>query len=269
MALIDGQVAAAVAADDRGLHFGDGLFETLAVRDGRPRFWKRHWRRLGAGCERLGLECPPEATARSEIERLAAGRERLVVKLILTRGSGPRGYRAPDAPRTRRILLASAWPEHPPAHAREGVALRLCRTRLGRNPALAGLKHCNRLEQVLARREWGEEAAEGLMLDTEGEVIEGTMSNVFLLAGGALRTPRLDRCGVAGVVRELILERAPELGLEAREERLELGDVRAADGLFLCNAVIGLWPVRRFGERAYPVPDAVARLRTLLDLEAA
>ena len=269
MTLIDGRAAAAVAADDRGLHFGDGLFETLAVRRGRPRFWEQHWRRLGAGCERLGLERPDEAVLRDEIGRLAAGRERLVVKLILTRGSGPRGYRPPAAPRTRRILLASDWPEHPRAHARAGIALHLCRTRLGRNPALAGLKHCNRLEQVLARREWAEEAAEGLMLDTEDCVIEGTMSNVFLIAGDLLRTPRLDRCGVAGVVRELILERAPELGLEVREERLGLGDVRAADGLFLCNAVIGIWPVRRFGEREYPAPAAAGRLRALLGLEEA
>ena len=269
MILIDGRPAAAVAADDRGLHYGDGLFETLAARDGRPRFWERHWRRLGAGCERLGLERPDEAAARGEVERLAAGHAHRVVKLILTRGSGPRGYRAPEPARTRRILLASDWPAHPPAHAREGIELRLCRTRLGRNPALAGLKHCNRLEQVLARREWGEEAAEGLMLDAEGEVIAGTMSNVFLAAGGVLRTPRLDQCGVAGVVRGLILERAPELGLEVREERLGLGDVRAADGLFLCNAVIGVWPVRRFGGREYPPPPAAARLRALLGLEEA
>ena len=269
MILIDGRPAAAVAADDRGLHYGDGLFETLAVRDGRPRFWARHWRRLGAGCERLGLERPDEAAVRAEIGRLAAGHARRVVKLLLTRGSGPRGYRPPPAARPRRILLAADWPEHPSAHAREGVELHLCRTRLGRNPALAGLKHCNRLEQVLARREWDGAAAEGLMLDTGDRVVAGTMSNVFLVAGGALRTPRLDQCGVAGVVRELILERAAELGLEAREERLGLGDMQAADGLFLCNAVIGIWPVRRFGGRDYPVPDAAGRLRALLGLEEA
>ena len=107
------------------------------------------------------------------------------------------------------------------------------------------------------------------MLDADGHVIAGTMSNVFLTAGGVLRTPRLDQCGVAGVVRELILERAPELGLEAREERLGLGDARAADGLFLCNAVIGVWPVRRFDGRDYPPPPAAARLRALLGLEEA
>lgn len=189
MILIDGKPCSEVDAWDRGLHFGDGIFETLAVfRDQGIRHWPEHYARLAHGCRKLGLSCPEEILLQSEIQSLLPDRERKIVKLIVTRGSSPRGYRCPKPAAERRILLSCDWPEYPSSWECEGVVLRLCRTRLSRNPDLAGIKHCNRLEQVLARREWEDEAAEGLMLDTENHVIEGTMSNLFLVEGEALRT---------------------------------------------------------------------------------
>ena len=265
MVLVDGRLRSALDAWDRGLHFGDGVFETLPVLCGRGvPHWPLHYKRLQAGCARLGLRCPADALLQREIAQIRPQRERQVIKLILTRGSGPRGYRCPEDARERRILLASEWPDYPDSYARDGVELRLCETRLGRNPALAGIKHCNRLEQVLARREWAGEAAEGLMRDSAGWVIEGTMSNVFLVEGAALRTPALSQCGVAGIARERILRWAAEQRVPATVADLDVDAVRRADGVFLCNSVIGVWPVRAFADRIYAIPDLALRIRDML-----
>jgi 4-amino-4-deoxychorismate lyase len=133
------------------------------------------------------------------------------------------------------------------------VTLRVCATRLGRNSRLAGLKHLNRLEQVLARTEWADEAQEGLMQDEEGLVVEGTMSNVFMVhADGRVLTPRLDRCGVAGVMRRHLLEKAETEKLAIGVVDLVLTDFAQAREIFLCNSLIGVWPVARLGETAYP-----------------
>lgn len=267
MILVDGVAQSQVDATDRGLHYGDGLFETLAVFEGKIRCWADHWRRLKEGCQRLGLHCPEQALLEREVFELSEGAPRKVVKILLTRGSGPRGYRIPDKDATRRILTANDWPDYPPQHAQEGVRVRLCQTRLGHNPALAGLKHCNRLEQVLARQEWQDEAEEGLMLDVDGHIIEGTMSNVFLVFNDSLMTPDVSRCGVAGVTRQRIINRAPELGIPVEVARITLNQLHDAQALFLCNTLIGLWPVRFFDDRNYPLSDLLPTLRTIDGLE--
>ena len=267
MILVDGAAQAEVDAADRGLHYGDGLFETLAVVDGRIRHWAQHRDRLESGCRRLGLECPDASLLEREVLQLSDGCARRVVKIIVTRGTGTRGYRPPRPARSRRILLASDWPRHPQQWAREGVRVRLCQMRLGHNPSLAGIKHCNRLEQVLARSEWDDEFEEGLMLDERGHVIEGTMSNLFLVQDGALTTPDLSRCGVAGVMRQVVLDQAPRLGIPAAVAEVGLEQVRQAEGLLLCNSIIGIWPVRTFEERQYPVPELLDGLRRIDGLQ--
>jgi len=257
-ALVDGARADSVPLGDRGLHYGDGLFETIAIRAGAPCLWEDHLARLCLGAQRLGIPAPDAGVLLAECLALAAGAETGVVKLILTRGPGGRGYRPPLRSQPTRILAL-----YPPAApvlgaAETGVAVRWCRTVLGENPRLAGIKHLNRLEQVLARAEWdpGETGqAEGLMCDCRGRVIAGTMTNLFVLAGGRLLTPRLDTCGVAGTVRGLVRRLAPQFGLETAEADLRPADLHAADGLFLTNAVIGVWPVRALGVRTFAVRD--------------
>jgi 4-amino-4-deoxychorismate lyase len=143
---------------------------------------------------------------------------------------------------------------HPAGAAEVGVSVRWCRATLGENPQLAGIKHLNRLEQVLARAEWDDDAdAEGLMCDCRGRVIAGTMTNLFVYAGGRLLTPRLDTCGVAGTVRAVVLRLAAQLDIEVAETDLGVSDVHCADGLFLTNALIGVWPVRMLGGRSFDV----------------
>lgn len=260
--LIDGRPVDTVSAADRGLHYGDGLFETIAVFHGRPCLWQAHLDRLAEGCERLAIPMPDARVLTVEAMGLAEGVERGVLKLVVTRGSGGRGYRPPLQSSPSRILGLHPWPEYPDTYWREGVGLRWCATPLGLNPRLAGIKHCNRLEQVLARAEWDDpDIPEGLMCDIAGRVVEGTMSNLFVFTEGRLYTPRLDRCGVTGIARAQVIAAAARLGIPCAEVDLDRDAVLDADALMLSNALIGIWPVASLGERRY---DAACLPRELL-----
>lgn len=249
MLLINGTPTTGIDARDRGLNYGDGLFETLALLDGQPRLWLYHMRRLEHGCRRLGLPLPDTRLLADELAQLyrqytGNDRQRLVAKIIITRGQGGRGYRPVSAEPTR-IVSVSAWPLYPRRHD-EGIQVRWCRTRLGQNPQLAGLKHLNRLEQVLASQEWDDDdIAEGLMLDQQGHVIEGTRSNLFVISRQTLVTAPLSECGIAGVVREIICTDVIGHGLPVTVRPLSIADVVAADEAFLCNSIIGIWPIIR------------------------
>jgi 4-amino-4-deoxychorismate lyase len=250
MTSVDGIEAATLPADDRGLQYGDGLFETMRIAQGGVPLLERHLARLGDGCARLGLPLPDAAALRGELGAACAGVAAGVLKLVLTRGSGERGYRPPQRPAPRRILSLHPSPAVEADAAARGVRARSCTTRLAIGGPLAGLKHLNRLEQVLARAEWRDPGiAEGLMLDAEGTLVGGTMTNLFLLRAGVLHTPTLDRCGVAGVARGLVLECAPEVGLRVEQRRIAPDELAAADALFVCNAVVGIWPLREVDGR--------------------
>ncbi len=266
--LINGIETTQLGALDRGLQYGDGLFETLRVRDGRPRHWAAHRQRLGEGCARLRLPDAVMEPLAEEARLLSRGVAEGVLKIVITRGEGGRGYAPPVAPRPTRLLALFPPPDYSPSHARDGVVVRLCQTRLGHHPALAGIKHLNRLEQVLARAEWHDPyIAEGLMLDHEDNVIEGTMSNLFLLRDGQLSTPELSRAGVAGVTRARVLRLAPSLGVTVVERVIPRGELAEADELFLTNSIIGLWPVRHCAGRDYTPGPFSARLATALEAE--
>lgn len=250
-ACLDGQPLDHLLLSDRGLHYGDGLFETLLIRAGRPCLWDAHCERLGRGAARLGLVLPDLDLLKHEIEALVQGQERGVLKLILTRGSTGRGYAPPLDATLRRLLLLYPEPEHG-RHRETGVIIRDCQTPASLNPALAGLKHLNRLDSVLARAEWHDPAiAEGLMYDPDGALIGGTMSNVFLWDDERLLTPALERAGIAGTVRAQVLRLAVEFGLSCEEQRIARSDLAHISGLFLTNAVIGVWPVRQYAGRVF------------------
>jgi len=258
-ALIDGQEDGRIDPLDRGLQYGDGLFETIAIAEGRPRFLEWHFERLKEGARRLGIPAPAADLLRAEITRVSTT-PRSVVKILLTRGIGERGYRAPKNSLPRRIVLGFDWPAWPPEAATKGVRVGWCRTRLGRNPALAGIKHLNRLEQVLARSEWDDDAMdEGLMQDDRGQVIAATQSNLFARMDGRWVTPRLDQCGVSGVMRRAFREWQGARGEPVDERELGMADVERASALILTNALIGAWPVRELAGRRLAIgPDASA-----------
>ncbi|UPG88597.1 aminodeoxychorismate lyase [Luteibacter aegosomaticola] len=243
----------AVSAADRGFTYGDGLFETLRVVEGRAPLWPRHAARLAHGCERLRLPPPDLAAIHTEIARLCHGLPDAVVRLTLSRGVGERGYALPLEPRPTLVVAASPLALDSGA-AHDGIAVRLCDIRLACQPILAGLKHLNRLEQVLARAEWTDPAiGEGLLCDPEGEVVCATAANLFAVLDGELVTPPVDQCGVAGVARaEILALRAVTVA------RLSLPRLLEASEVFLTSAVRGILPVRALGARTWQ-PGPVAR----------
>lgn len=247
---------------DRGLAYGDGLFETMACRRGRIRWLEHHLDRLLLGCGRLAIPAPDRDLLRQEITRHCP-RKDAVVKLIVTRGVGARGYRVPQPAEPARILTITAWPDWPAADYTHGIAVKICTLRLGENPQLAGLKHLCRLEQVLAQMELeGTEAREGLVRSVSGRIIGGISSNVFGIQGQRLVTPRIRRCGVRGVMRRVVLEHAGRAGFEPAEVDLEPADLLACDEVFMTNAVFGIKPVRSLDGHEFEVG---LRVRALID----
>jgi 4-amino-4-deoxychorismate lyase len=265
--LIDGAAPAheaqLAALADRAFQYGDGLFETMRLKNGAVRFLSAHLERLRNGCERLRIPPPQTSELSAEIAQVAAGTDEGVVKVIVSRGRGGRGYRPPTPPTSTRVVAL-----HPlPAPDSGPIALRWCDTRVARQPLLAGLKHLNRLEQVLAQAEWSDEAIqEGLTLDTEGELIGGTSSNVFVVRDGALLTPDLRFCGVRGVMRAQVMACARKLGIAVSEEPLWPEDLHSAQEVFVTNAVRGLRPVASLGDLAWSGFTIARRLGTELGL---
>ena len=240
----------AVPADDRGLAYGDGLFETMRVHRGEAPWWKDHWSRLSLGAERLGILLPDATHVRDAAKSLFVDGGDGVLKLLLTRGASERGYAPPANPVPTWIVSRHAVP----AMNDRGLRLHVCEIRPSSQPALAGIKHCNRLEQVLARAEAERAGAdEGLMLDSAGHVIGATAANLFAFIDGRWVTPAIVDCGIAGVCRARLLP-----ALDAAERTLSPAEVEAADAIFLCNAVRGILPVARLGTREWPSHPAIA-----------
>jgi 4-amino-4-deoxychorismate lyase len=258
--LVNGIDTGGIAADDRGLQYGDGLFETMAAIGGRVRNFSLHMARLGESCRRLHF--PPLDIEQIESEcREALGEQSSgVVKLVLTRGPGPRGYRPPTEPSITRVVTASA--ARPTQPTPEALTVRVCDTRLGQNPALAGMKHLNRLEQVLACSEWSDPTVgEGLMLSMDGRMISGTATNLFLVRDDRLETPDIRDCGVAGVMRQVILRAARDLGIACVERDMGLETLVTASEVFLTNAVAGIRSVRTLiGHSEWPLGTVTRRL---------
>jgi 4-amino-4-deoxychorismate lyase len=269
-AWINGAAGHQVDYRDRGLQYGDGLFETMRVRDGRIRLLEYHLDRLFDGCRRMSIAAPAAPALRRELARRAKPQADAVLKLILTRGPGARGYRPSGRERCTRILALSAAPRPAPAESLQRV--RICATPAGSSPALAGLKTLNRLESVLARSEWNDPCIwEGLMRDMDGNLVCGTMSNLFVRHGATLTTPALDRCGIAGVMRRWVLEQAVGLNLHPRQARVNVEQLDDAAEVFMTNSVAGVVSVSviEHGRRRIRIDSfaAAARLRARLELE--
>lgn len=267
LSLVNGLPATQIDLSDRGFSYGDGVFETMLVADDKPLLLERHMKRLKSGLDRLFIDYNQSfiETILSEIELLIeqgkrhfSASERLFLKLVVSRGSGGRGYRAEaDLQPTRALMLSTAAAPDATMY-QQGCELFACQTRLGHNPQLAGIKHLNRLEQVLARNEWQDQYHEGLVCDLDGRLIEGTMSNLFLVKDQQLLTPRLDRCGVNGIVRSVVIDSAEQQGVTVIEQSLHPEDLLRADGAFITNTGFGVLPVKAYAGQAIPLSPVTA-----------
>ena len=274
MILVNGEYKRHVEISDRGFQYGDGLFETIAVNNGQAVFLDRHLARLEKGCHRLKIPFPGIELLNLEAKTLCQDSNKAVLKLIVTRGSGGRGYRQPDIVQPTRVLSLHPFPSFPDsglgkfqcAYEEQGIAVRFCNTRLGLNPALAGIKHLNRLEQVLARAEWSDPSIqEGIMLDMADHVVEGTMSNLFYIKNDTLYTASLALAGVAGVMREIIMALSAKHTLAVIEHNFMKEELLSADEVFISNSLIGIWPINQIENTHFSIGLKTRQIQTWLD----
>lgn len=258
-----------IAIDDRAVQYGDGVFETIAVRDGRPRFWELHMQRLRHACKHLELTMPAENILERDLEsalaRTSINTNFCTAKIIITAGSGQRGYRRPRATKANALIgIFNSAPLGRNAY-QGGVATLLCTTIVASQPKLAGIKSLNRLEQIFARAEWdSDEFFEGLMADAGNRLICGTMTNMFAVRDNKISTPALDSAGVAGVMRQLVINLLADNGIECEETEISVSDLNKVDEVFISNSQIGVVPVRRCGKYQWPVGEATRSVMAML-----
>jgi 4-amino-4-deoxychorismate lyase len=268
--LINGSFDQTISVFDRGFSYGDGVFRTMKIRNGLPVSWPFHYQKLVADCAVIGIVCPSAELLMGDLQKLFEKElfsEDLtqVAKIIITRGEGERGYAPPVITVPTRVVIKSGLPHYAESNFEKGVQLHVCDLKLAAQPKLAGIKHLNRLENVLARMEWREDAIfDGLLLDQAGNVIECTMSNVFARFGSELLTPDLSLCGVSGITRQRILGLGGVLGLNAGVKSLTLAQVLQADEIIICNSLFGAFQVTQINNKIWPQQDLAVKIRAVV-----
>ncbi|MDF2043030.1 MULTISPECIES: aminodeoxychorismate lyase [unclassified Pantoea] len=243
---INGFRQSTVAASDRALQFGDGCFTTAAVRQGKIVMLESHIQRLKEGCERLWIAGVDWHQLETEMKQAAYEQTQAVLKVIISAGSGGRGYSRRGCGEPVRIVSLAAWPQHYTDIQQRGARLRLSPIRLARNPQFAGIKHLNRVEQVMIRVHLDQtDADEALVLDTEGWVVECCAANLFWRQGTQIFTPDLSASGVDGIMRRSLMAQLAAAGQACQIVKSEPAQLLAADEVVICNALMPVLPVRQ------------------------
>lgn len=258
-----------VDAWDRGVQFGDGLFETILVLDGNLVHFSEHMARLKHGLNVLKIELDMtefDGQLQKALNDLleGSGLSSGVLKVIITRGDSARGYASPKNIKNNVTFFLSDLPNFHSDIYTKGVKLKHCETQCGIQPQLSGLKHLNRLENVLAKQEMDDEF-EGLMSNFFGFVIEGTMSNVFFEKEGMLFTPNLNISGVKGVMRSLVMQVCQQQSIACQELDIKQADITAFDAAFICNSVMGVIPVISIGQQMLQISQVTKLLQKELN----
>ncbi|WED22677.1 aminodeoxychorismate lyase [Vibrio sp. JC009] len=259
MILVNGKLSESISVRDRSFQYGDGCFTTMRTFDGRVQNWPLHIERMQACLELLAIPGPDWDTVSGWLEKAAFTDGYAGLKLHISRGEGGRGYSPAGVSQPTVTISAFLFPEHYYYWRDNGVELGVCERRLGLNPLLAGHKHNNRLEQVITKAEVDEKGLlDALVLDIQGHVVETTMANIFWKKGNTLYTPSTDMCGVAGVMRRLVIQAAPQLGLEVQIGDFTLDHLDSADEVFMTNSILGIAPVTKIQNRCFEI-GAVTR----------
>jgi len=251
--LVNGKPETQISVLDRSVQYGDGLFETIALVNGLLHNWDKHYARLCLGAKKLDLEVPEEQLLLDDIIHLKdlnktknTERKRQIIKIILTRGSGGRGYAIPLEQNNQRIISSHAWPNYPPRYYSQGIDIAEIPFQLAKQGSLAGLKHLNRLEQILAKKELPSNYQEAIVLDYDGHIIEGISSNIYFVIDGVLCIPDLRHSGIAGTIRAQIIGLCKQLDIPLSISKYKIENILTATEIFFSNSIIGLWPVKSF-----------------------
>ena len=245
IAIINGKEQSNVSIFNRNFQYGDGLFETCVVKNNQILFWEKHLSRLDIGCRKLKIKNIEEEIWLKDIKKALSltSKKNCVLKLILSRGNSQRGYSYSDDILPVRVVVVS---EVKNVQAKESFSLEYASSGYHSNPNLAGIKHCNRIEQILARSSLKRD--EAIMLDENQNIISVTQGNIYFIFGQSLVTPKLDRCGVIGSRRSLILELAESIELNVEEGNVSMNDAKKADEAFISNSIMGIQSVNSIEE---------------------
>ncbi|MCW8935762.1 MAG: aminodeoxychorismate lyase [Gammaproteobacteria bacterium] len=242
--IINGNEESKISVSDRGFQYGDGLFETITYKNNQLQLWNEHIQRLNNSCDRLSLKKVDEALWLEDIKKLDLVNDS-VIKLSLSRGNSTRGYLYDEQSNVTRVTASFDLPSYAEEN-QTGIIATICKTPVSMNIALAGMKHLNRLDNVLARNEWNDSAiSEGFMLDNQGHIIEGTMSNVFCVLGDELYSPLLEQCGITGIMRQQVINIAEKLNIPVNIVDISKANFLSMDAVFISNSLIGIWPVKK------------------------
>lgn len=266
--LINGIPTEAVSARDRGLTYGDGHFTTMLVKQGQVIWWPAHLARLHHACAKLGFAELPWDSLAAEVAQVAAGQTQAVAKIVLTRGSGGRGYDGAGCNTPTRIVSLAPYPAHYLDWQQNGIAALVCQQQLGDAPMLAGLKTLGRLEQVLLKSELAARGGvEGIVLNSRGFLVEGVSANLFWRRGKTVFTPDLARAGIDGIMRKRVIMMLKQMGIELRVVEAPLESLWQAEEVWLTNTLMGIVPVTSIGDVHYPSPVLIRRLQERLVIE--
>jgi len=265
---INGDSAETISVRDRGLSYGDGLFTTMLVVKGRCCVMHKHLKRLQDGIKLLGIAQIDFAALIEQLTNLADSLSHGVIKVVITRGEGARGYSSVGCDQPTVIVTSSLLPPHYATLREQGINVGVSTIPLGLNPVTAGLKHLNRLEQVLVRQQIDQEQwDDAIVLDCQGYIVESNLANIFWLKEGTLYTPSLKLAGVEGVMRDFIIEKATELGYDIAIDRYRLGSVMEADEIFVSNSLMQMVPIVMIEERPYSIGVHTAKIASAVVVE--
>ena len=248
--LINGVVADYLTVHDRAIHYGDGLFETILCHNKQLYFWPQHYFRLKQSAEKIKLSCPDESLLLDDIAELLKDCDEglsYAIKIIITRGSGKRGYQFEKKSTINRLIFSSMIEKSYSSLLSNKLLsgdLTICEQQVSINENLAGLKHLNRLENVLARNEEAivnnNNVIDGLMLNANKYAIECTTSNIFTVKNNQLYTPKLNQSGVQGVMRGTVIELAKKNNIKVSFLDMTINDIDTMDEMFITNSLIGM-----------------------------
>lgn len=257
-----------VSIKDRAFNYGDGVFETVAVHDTKMHYWSEHYHRLKLGCDRLGIKPPNENDLLNDIAKLDLSENSAVLKIVVSRGEGGRGYSVNDVGEPNIVISKNSWPVFVESYQQEGIKVRLCQHRLIINPALAGIKHLNRLDQVLARNEWhNDDYQEGLMLDQDDYLLEGISSNLFVKINQQWITPPVKDCAVAGIMRNAVVRKMDDLGINLEQRKIHVSELSSVKEMFVSNSIWGIVPVVSCESNLFEKGDNTQQLQMGIEQE--
>lgn len=267
MIWVNGVLQGSIDPSDRGLAYGDGLFATMRTSHDGILFFNTHQSRLTDGAARLGFEWRMGSALYQQLEDLARQYPHHCIKLLVSRGVGGRGYTPPQAVNVTEVVSVHPIPSHYAHWQKNGINLKTSPVRLSIQPLLAGIKHLNRLEQVLIKAQLlPSNVDDWLVLDTEAKVIESSMANIFFIKDNEVITPSLAQCGVSGVMREQVINALLEQ--QSNIQCLPFGAERLGefDSAFITNSVLGVVDVLAIDSLKFTRSPITANLRQTLSL---